>query len=323
MKMTPAALVLGSLALLFAIVGVVIVMPVVTALDTPSEIARPLSALGGERAELAERGRDLYMQNGCFYCHTQHVRVIDWGPTAERISQAGDYVYDRPQLLGSERTGPDLTQEGGQHTDDWHEAHFRNPRYVRPESIMPPFEFLGDDGVEALTAYAQSLGGTDADERMERQRQWGRRAVEAYESGPDDNVAWIHENIPAGWRTIPNPYQPTEASMTRGERVYQQNCLGCHGPVGDGLGPASPWIYPRPLNFTTLRRTGVSGGILYYQIMNGITGTAMPYFAHELESEKIWDVSNYLMVSFISGVESGTDGQAINASHEPPQQGER
>jgi cbb3-type cytochrome oxidase cytochrome c subunit/cytochrome c553 len=316
MKMTPSALVFGTLAVFFAIVGIVIVLPVVTEMDTPSDIAR-------RRTAPEERGRELYIREGCQYCHSQYVRRVDWGPYAERIAQAGDYVYDLPQLLGTERTGPDLSQAGGHHTDDWHQAHFRNPRYVRPESIMPPFEFVGEAGVNDLVTYVQSLGMRDADERMRRQQQWHERAVRAYEDGPDANVAWLHENVPAGWRTVPNPYQPTEASLARGERVYQQNCLGCHGPVGDGLGPAYPWIYPRPLNFTTLRRNGVSGGILYYQIMNGITGTAMPYFAHELESEKIWDVSNYLMMYFISGVESGTDGQAINASHERRQGDER
>ena len=56
------------------------------------------------------------------------------------------------------------------------------------------------------------------------------------------------------------------------------------------MGSAEPYLYPPPLNFTTLRGRGISGGILYYQIMNGITGTGMPYFKGELESEKIWDV---------------------------------
>jgi cbb3-type cytochrome c oxidase subunit II len=325
MKMTPASLIFGTLAVLFTIVGIVVVLPVVTASDQASATARP-------RGELEQRGRDIYIANGCQYCHTQYVRRVDWGPTAERIAEAGDYVYDRPQLLGSERTGPDLSQAGGQHTTGWHISHFYNPRFTRPESIMPPFAWLGDEGIDQLSAYVQSLGGLDADDRMLRQERWNVEAIEAYESGPDANVEWIHRNVPAGWRTVPNPYPANVPSLARGERVYQQFCIGCHGPVGDGLGPAlfcrngnreRPCMNPPPLNFTTLRRQGVSGGVLYYQIMNGITGTAMPYFAHELESEKIWDVSNYLMVYFISGRESGTDGQAINAAHEPLTEDER
>jgi hypothetical protein len=60
------------------------------------------------------------------------------------------------------------------------------------------------------------------------------------------------------------------------------------------MGPAQPHIYPPPLNFTILKGRGISGGILYYQIMNGITGTAMPYFKRELESQKIWEVGDYV-----------------------------
>ena len=63
---------------------------------------------------------------------------------------SGDYVQDQPHLLGTERTGPDLSQEGGEHPDDWHEAHFANPRYVRPESIMPNWAFLGEERIRAL-----------------------------------------------------------------------------------------------------------------------------------------------------------------------------
>ena len=54
---------------------------------------------------------------------------------------------EQPHLLGSERTGPDLSQEGGEHPDDWHVAHYTNPRYVRPESIMPAFEYLGKEKI--------------------------------------------------------------------------------------------------------------------------------------------------------------------------------
>jgi cbb3-type cytochrome c oxidase subunit II len=89
------------------------------------------------------------------------------GLGAERIAQAGDYVQDKPILLGSERTGPDLSQEGGEHPDDWHTAHFINPRYTRPLSIMPAFAFLGVENIKKLTTYAQSLGLKQADKRMQ------------------------------------------------------------------------------------------------------------------------------------------------------------
>jgi cytochrome c oxidase cbb3-type subunit 2 len=310
MKMTPLNIIVGSLLILAAVVFVVVFMPYATRIEKPSEIFRA-------RSESETAGRALYMANGCVYCHSQSIRTIDWDLGAERIAQAGDYVADRPILLGSERTGPDLSQEGGEHPDDWHMAHFINPRYTRPSSIMPPFAYLGHEKIITLTAYEQSLGLKDADRRMERQRAWKKTAVQAYEAGPEANVSWLHGHVPEGWRNITNPYPTSDAGLARGHVIYQNFCLGCHSPIGDGMGPAQPYLYPPPLNFTILKGRGISGGILYYQIMNGITGTGMPYFKRDLESEKIWDVGNYVAVYFINQSDAGEKGGGIPASYEP------
>jgi len=310
MKMTPAAIVFGSLFILIAVVSVVIILPYADTTKTiPSDLFRT-------RTVMEEKGRALYISNGCVYCHTQSIRSVDWGLGAERIAQAGDYLKDYPILLGSQRTGPDLSQEGGEHPDDWHQAHFANPRYTRPLSIMPPFEFLKQDNIEILIRYTQSLGLKNADLRMERQTLWKKRAVDAYNSGVNENVSWLHENVPKGWREIPTPYPASEASLARGEKIYQDFCFGCHGPVGDGMGPAQPYLNPPPLNFTILKGRGISGGIIYYQIMNGITGTAMPYFKRELESEKIWDVGNYIAKYFIDEIDADKEPKGIDAAYE-------
>jgi len=310
MKMTPMAVVIGSLLLLAAIVFMVVYMPWATRIEEPSEIFRPRSAVEA-------RGRALYIANGCVYCHSQSIRTIDWGLGAERIAQAGDYIMDQPILLGSARTGPDLSQEGGEHPDDWHLAHFTNPRYTRTLSIMPAVAFLGQENLEDLTAYVQGLGLKQADRRMQRQRFWKQEAIRAYEAGPEANVAWLAETVPEGWRNVPNPYPTSEAGLARGHKIYQDFCLGCHGPVGDGMGPAQPYLYPPPLNFTILKVRESAGGILYYQIMNGITGTAMPYFKKELESEKIWEVGNYVAVYFINQSDANTEPRGIDAAYEP------
>jgi cytochrome c oxidase cbb3-type subunit II len=173
------------------------------------------------------------------------------------------------------------------------------------------------DGLKTLTAYVQGLGMKDADARMERQRYWKKKVTEAYEAGPEENVHWLNEHVPQGWRDVPNPYPTTEAGLARGEKIYQDNCFGCHSPIGDGMGPAQPWIYPPPFNFTILKGREISGGILYYQIMNGITGSAMPYFKKELESEKIWDVGNFVAVYFINQSDANTEPRGIDASYEP------
>ena len=310
LKMTPGTIVFGGIIILAVIVFVVVYWPYAVRVETPSGIFRPLET---EEAE----GRRIYIANGCTYCHSQAIRSIDWGLGAERIAQAGDYVADRPILLGSERTGPDLSQEGGEHPDDWHMAHFVNPRYPRPNSIMPPFEYLGEEKIDNLIRYVQALGMKQADLRMERQDYWKEESIKPYETGPEANVEWLHAKVPEGWHTIPNPYPATTAGLARGHKIYQDFCIGCHGPVGDGMGPAQPHLYPPPLNFTILRDRGVSGGILYYQIMNGITGTAMPYFKRELESEKIWDVGNYVAEYFIGQSDANKEPRGIDASYEP------
>lgn len=313
MRSSNNIIIIGSVLAVFAATFSTVLWPTYTIRHEPSDIWRP-------QTELEMRGRMLYMANGCTYCHSQYIRPQDWGLGAERISQMGDYYDDRPHLLGSERTGPDLSQAGGERSNDWHVAHFINPRFTRPRSLMPMFAFVGQDGIDALTAYVQSLGGKLADDRMALQTRWKKEAIEAYKRGEDENIVWLHSRVPVEWRPMKSQSIATEASIARGEKVYQEYCIGCHGPVGDGNGPAAPYLMPPPVNFTILRRHLVDdkyiGGILYYQIMNGITGTAMPYFKKDLESAKIWDVGNYIMVNFINWRDDLLPSAGIPVSYE-------
>lgn len=315
MKMTPAALIAGGLLIFWASTFAMIGMPLMTMKETPSEIWRPLSPV--ENA-----GLHLYNSNGCSYCHSLYIRVFDWGIGAERIAEKGDYVGFQPAILGTMRWGPDLSQEGGEHPDDWQIAHFTNPRYTRPVSVMPSWEFLGRETIQKLTAFVQALGLQAADYRVARQKSWHEKTLAAFLSGPDKNIEWIHSLVPDVWHAIPNPYPATTANLLRGKKIYQQFCINCHGPMGDGMGPAAGYLQPTPLNFTMLKRHLVGnryiGGILYYQIMNGITGSSMPYFKKELESEKIWDVSNYVAVTFIGYTDADMEPKGIDAAGEPP-----
>jgi cytochrome c oxidase cbb3-type subunit 2 len=310
MRMTPTVILVGILALLAAITLTVVYWPYAKRNMTPSAIFR-------QRTAVEEAGRKIYLKNGCVYCHSQSIRGIDWGHGADRIAQSGDYIADEPIALGSQRTGVDLSQEGGEHPDDWHIAHFINPRYTRPNSIMPPFEWLGMERIKKLNQYIQSLGLKNADRRMARQNYWKAESIKAYEAGPDANARWLSDIVPEGWRIIPNPYPTTDASLQRGHKIYQNFCIGCHGPIGDGMGPAQPWIYPPPLNFTILKGREISGGIIYYQLMNGITGTAMPYFKRDLESQKIWEVGDYVAVYFINQSDANTEPRGIDSAWEP------
>jgi cytochrome c oxidase cbb3-type subunit II len=313
MKMTPALLIVGGLAVFLASISIMAFIPAMMFHPEPSDIWRPLTS---EEQE----GNILYTSNGCSYCHSQFIRVTDWGHGAQRISEAGDY-YDRcPSILGTERTGPDLSQEGGERPDDWHVAHFKNPRYTSPISLMPSWEFLGQRDIDKLIAYMQAEGLKAADYRVDRQRHWKSQATAAYRSGADENVQWLHGHVPEVWQNMPNPYPASSEATLRGKKMYQYYCIGCHGSIGDGEGPAARDLDPPPLNFTTLRRNLVQGryigGILYYQIMNGITGTAMPYFKRMLESEKIWDLSNYVAVDFIGYTDARMEPNGIDASYE-------
>ena len=335
MKMSMDLMIVGAFCVFLSAVGVAVVWPIMDMRDTaPSDIFRT-------RTEDEVAGRELYVANGCTNCHSQAVRWSDWGLGAERVAQMGDYISDRPHLLGSERTGPDLSQEGGEHPDEWHEAHFFNPRWTRPESIMPPYEFFSPEDKRTMIAYVQSLGFKNADARVARQDAWkhgftradGKRqkgALEAFEAGTDANVRWLHDNVPEPWRDLPNPYPSSLASLQRGMRIYQSYCIGCHGEVGDGMGKAAQFIDdPPPLNFTTLKnrlgpdfngrgRADKLGGIFYYQIMNGITGTAMPYFKRDLESEKIWAVGEYVARYFVGVTDADGPPEGIDAAYEPP-----
>ena len=315
MKMTPALLIIGALMVFWASSFIIVGIPAMTMKETPSDIWRPLTAE-------EEAGHRLYVRNGCSYCHSLFIRINDWDIGADRVAQSGDYVGQEPAILGSERTGPDLSQEGGEHPGDWHEAHFVNPRFTSPISLMPSWEFLGEREIAQLTAYVQALGGKAADYRQNRQKKWKALALAAYSSGPDQNVEWLHAQVPEVWRRMPNPYPASEAALQRGKRIYQEFCINCHGPIGDGKGPAARYVNPPPLNFTTLRRHLVEnkyiGGIFYYQIMNGVTGSAMPYFKDELESARIWDVSNYIAVNFIGYTDAGMEPRGIESAYEPP-----
>ena len=117
-------------------------------------------------------GRDIYVREGCYNCHSQQVRTLRF--ETERYghySLAGESVYDRPFQWGSKRTGPDLARLGGRYSDDWHRVHLINPRDVVPESNMPSFPWLADNAVDGgeVTARMKALrklGDPSTDEQI-------------------------------------------------------------------------------------------------------------------------------------------------------------
>ncbi len=148
--------------------GLVTIVPLFYQSNTtrPVEGLEPYGAL-----ELA--GRDVYIREGCYTCHSQMIRPFR--AETERYghySVAGEFVYDRPFQWGSKRTGPDLHRVGGRYSDEWHRVHLINPRDVVPVSIMPGYPWLAEnaadaDGIQIRMKALRLLGHPYTDEQIE------------------------------------------------------------------------------------------------------------------------------------------------------------
>jgi cytochrome c oxidase cbb3-type subunit 2 len=155
------------IVIVISIGGLIEIVPLMVSADAtePYEGVEPYPAL-----QLA--GRDIYIREGCYGCHSQQIRPFRseterYGP----YSVAGEFVYDRPFQFGSKRTGPDLARVGKRYSDDWHRIHMINPRDVVPESNMPGYPWLqnamidGDEVVAKMRAL-QLLGDPYTDTQI-------------------------------------------------------------------------------------------------------------------------------------------------------------
>jgi cytochrome c oxidase cbb3-type subunit II len=164
-----------SLLLLIAIIivvsvgGLVEIAPLFWIESTIEKVQgmRPYTPL-----ELA--GRDVYIREGCYLCHSQMIRPLrDEVERYGHYSLAAESMYDHPFQWGSKRTGPDLARVGGKYSDGWHRDHLINPRSVVPESNMPPFAFLAEkeldlSDLQAKVRTMQRLGVPYSDEDVKK-----------------------------------------------------------------------------------------------------------------------------------------------------------
>jgi cytochrome c oxidase cbb3-type subunit 2 len=139
------ALLIVLVILVVAVGGLVEIVP----LYFQKSVTEPVAGLKPYTA-LQLTGRDVYVREGCYNCHSQMVRpfraeVERYG----RYSVAGEFVYDRPFQWGSKRTGPDLHRVGGRYSDEWHRLHLMNPRDLVPESNMPRYPWLASSAANA------------------------------------------------------------------------------------------------------------------------------------------------------------------------------
>jgi cytochrome c oxidase cbb3-type subunit I/II len=280
------------------------------------------SATTGQTIQVADytplerRGRKVYIREGCWYCHSQFVRPVTgedarWGP----VSQAGEYVYDQPQMLGTRRIGPDLLRVGRKHGDDWQAAHHWSPRDVVPDSIMPRFPWLyketdgksvpqlNEDGL-ALVAYLQKLGTSIGDWRE----------------------TFVSTRLTSGAALQSSEAEKSHDLLPRGKQVYLRRCVGCHGVNGDGKGAAARFLNPKPRDFTSgifkFRSTGgdvnslPSDEDLFVTVTHGLWGTAMPPW-YDIDARERLAVIQYIK-TFSPRWKTEKPGAPVQIPDEPP-----
>lgn len=211
-----------------------------------------------------ERGRQVYISEGCIHCHSQYVRPnsddeLMWGP----VEPIRDLRKQNPPLIGNRRQGPDLAEVGTRRSALWLKAHFYDPAQVSGSSIMPSYGFLFRDGRgDDLVAYLGSLQSGDTAEHLAEMRRWQ-----------------------------PSAEAVAKAGLSEGKQLYQRDCANCHG-VDGAVRRAwqssfkriptdlakGPFVYLLP-SFSERQRT-----IRLEQIVKfGIPGTDMP--GHEYLSD--------------------------------------
>ena len=255
----------------------------------------PISGNTAPLTASAWRGRHVFLSNGCVYCHSGFVRPQDVRAGLyflyPRVSLPGDATTSdsSPNIYGTARIGPDLDQESGQHPIDWEYAHFYDPRYVDPLSIMPRFSFLSQQDVIDLTAFVETRSGKVGLLR-EAGQEWAKKVfliagdgngapdnkypvgfdgakltlkdvamqnMQGGVPGPDGDFDGLPypdvlsvNMVDRGYWVANNPMPVTKNNLFRGRWVFQTYCIGCHGPGGAAVTNAAKFMAPRPIDFT-------------------------------------------------------------------------
>jgi cytochrome c oxidase cbb3-type subunit 2 len=330
MLITPLMAGVGGLIAFFIVVAIVVWLPIHT-FDPPA------SADWAPLSDVALKGRNLFAQNGCYVCHSGYSRPQDVREALyflyPKVSQPGDFygTDQSPNLLGTERTGPDLSQESGWHPNDWQRAHFYDPRFMDPMSLMPDMKSLfSDKQVDELVMFVEERSGKSGLLRYAGQlyskhvvlvnqgfppaytgfQGAHKPIVEANEKGLKPPSTQLEEapnlsQIDRSYWLSGDPLPVTEQNLLRGKEVFLQRCVGCHGLKGNGKGPGASFLSPPPADFTSADDACCGGdtgpGDFYYRILRGWPGTAMENFGERLSVDDIWRV-----VLFLKTIPNGT-----------------
>ncbi|WHZ11389.1 MAG: Cytochrome c oxidase (cbb3-type) subunit CcoO [Burkholderiaceae bacterium] len=298
----------GALAIYIVIVLAIAVIPAIELSKTPAGPGvQPLSPLQLE-------GRKVFASNGCDYCHTQQVRPLGEDKEFGRPSAPGDFAYQTPELLGSERTGPDLTNVGVTKSSDvWQYIHLYDPRAVVPESIMPNFKFLfevlpalppGETAVPVPAAFAPKQGVVVPTQQA--------KALVAYLlSLKQPPIPGYQTTSATGGAPAASPPAAMTAAATapgaapaagfaydaaRGQALFTSSCAACHQATGEGIPGAFPPLKGNGavndadatlhIHTVLFGAHGVTiGGVAY--------GGAMPPFGGQLSDADIATIIDY------------------------------
>ncbi|MGH7050894.1 MAG: cbb3-type cytochrome c oxidase subunit II [Acetobacteraceae bacterium] len=289
-----SALLYGGIAIVIAVLPGIFLSQV-----PPGPGVKPLTPIEAN-------GRDVYVSQGCSYCHTQQVRPLPMDKVFGRPTAPGDLAYQTPELLGAHRNGPDLSNIGErQPSEVWQYIHLYEPRAVVPQSIMPSFRFLfrvvdqAPAGVAAVPLpkeYAPAHGvvipGPDA------------KLLVAYLLSlkqaplPGARQAAISPPSPAG---APPAAGSTGFNAAVGAKLFANTCAACHGAEGKGVPGAFPPLAGNPVvgaaDPTTHIETVLHGA--HGRVIDGkIYAATMPPFAGQLSDQEIMEIIDHERSSF-------------------------
>jgi cytochrome c oxidase cbb3-type subunit 2 len=235
---------------------------------------------------LQQEGRDVYIREGCNNCHTQTVRplvaeVLRYGD----YSKSGEFVYDRPFLWGSKRTGPDLARLGGKYPDEWHYKHTASARAMVPRTNMPDYGWLSANQLDPrMSKRKMEVLGFPYTE-AEIAALTGKNEMDglvAYLQKLGTGIPWQEATATTIVGELQNPYVGADhETMEAWEHIYEENCASCHGAHFEGdIGPE-------------LLGTSLTDNELFEIIYNGVPDGGMPPFA-SLGVDKVWKIVNFV-----------------------------
>ena len=238
---------------------------------------------------LQQEGRDIYIREGCNNCHTQTVRplvaeVLRYGD----YSKSGEFVYDRPFLWGSKRTGPDLARIGGKYPDEWHYKHMASPRSMVPRTNMPAYAWLADNKLDPreIRHKMDVLGFPYTEKEIQGLADKTEMdAIVAYLQKLGTGIPWRKAAATTIVGELKNPYAHVDrGTIMHWKTLYEANCAACHGKNMEGdIGPE-------------LDGSAYGEKELFEIIYKGLPDSGMPSFS-SLGSDKDWKLVNYIKYS--------------------------